>query len=133
MTNSWQPQLCYALWYQERPVFVIPTPHTYTNTDTHSMSVRVCVSVIIVRLTPALASFLQAHLDFPDERDELRRFCASALSSHICARASPSKRFLRRKAMSCQPAQRKQILSSAQKAHFACKNAGWRRALEALD
>ena len=36
MTNSRQPQLCYALWHQERPVFVIPTPHTYTNTDTHT-------------------------------------------------------------------------------------------------
>ena len=92
MTNSRQPQLCYALLHQERPVFVIPTPHTYTNTDTHSMSVRVCVSVIVIRLTPALASFLQAHLDFRDQRDELRRFCASALSSHFCARASPSKR-----------------------------------------
>ena len=29
-------------------------------------------------------------------------------------------------------AQRKKILSSAQEAHFACENAGWRRTLEAL-
>ena len=30
------------------------------------------------------------------------------------------------------PAQRKKFLSSAQEAHFACENAGWRRTLEAL-
>ena len=50
------------------------------------------------------------------------------ISSHFCARASPSKRFPAPQA-SVSTAQRKKILSSAQEVHFACENAGWRRTL----
>merc|ERR1711951_179518 len=72
------------------------------------------------------------HLDFQDQHDEPRRFCASTLFQPLLRARLPVKKVscaARRHPVS--PAQRKKILSSAQEAHFACENAGWRRTLEA--
>ena len=73
------------------------------------------------------------HLDFRDQRDEPRRFCASTLFQPLLRARLPVKKVscaARRHPVS--PAQRKKNLSSAQEAHFACENASWRRTLEAL-
>ena len=58
-------------------------------------------------------------LDFWDQRDEPHRFCAGVLFHRLLRARLPRQRdLLRRKAPSCQPAQRKKILSLAQEAQF---------------
>ena len=59
------------------------------------------------------------HLDFRDQHDEARRFGAGVTFQRLLrARLPRQKDLLRRKAPSCQPAQRKKILSLAQEAQF---------------
>lgn len=75
------------------------------------------------------------HLDFWNQRDEPRRCSAGMMFAATFSRTPlPQKGFLRRKAPSSQPAQRKKIFSSAREAHFACKSTGgrltWKTALE---
>ena len=65
------------------------------------------------------------HLDFRDQGDEPRRFCASTLFQPLLRARLPIKKVscaARRHPVS--PAQRKKILSCAQEANFACENAG---------
>ena len=72
------------------------------------------------------------HLDFRDQRDEARRFCASTVPSHFCARASPSKRVpAPQGATLSAPRRGENFEHSAPKANFACENAGWRRTFKA--
>ena len=73
------------------------------------------------------------HLDFRDQHDEARRFGAGMTFQRLLRARLPRQKIscaARRHPVS--PAQRKKILSGAQEAHFACRNAGWRRTLDAL-
>ena len=66
------------------------------------------------------------HLGFRDQHDEARRFGAGVTFQRLLrARLPRQKDLLRHKAPhTVSPAQRKQILSCAQAARFACKKAG---------
>ena len=87
----------------------------------------------VARGTCVACSVGAPHLDFRDQRDEPRRFCASTLFQPLfCARLPVKNVSCAARRYPVSPAQRKKILSSAQEAHFACENAGWRRTLEAL-